>query len=64
MHVTGCVPTATVLYTAMHVTGCVYPCSDLLSPADEVAEEVSDAVEAEDKGNLHLSPAQVRRVTG
>ena len=39
-------------------------CSDLLSPVDEVAEEVSDVAEAEDKGNIHLSPAQVRRVTG
>ncbi len=43
----------------------IFLCSDLLSPADEVAEEVSDAVEtAEDKGNMHLTPAQVRHVTG
>ena len=42
----------------------MFLCSDLLSPADEVAEEVSDVAEPEDKGNIHLSPAQVRRVAG
>ena len=35
-----------------------------MSPADEVAEEASGEEVEQDKGNIHIQPAQVHRVTG
>lgn len=43
---------------------CGFVFRDLLSPADEVGEEVGSYEAGEDKGNLHVTPMEVRHVKG